>query len=113
MRHHITFELPLPSGRILRTRISRPANTETYGPSLWSTILAAHLGVAETAFWACLDNGTLPVREAAPAKVPVDAIPAGLAYQLIHTVGLSDAEVAAMSRDEAIARMNAYWSQPS
>ena len=113
VRHHLTFELPLPSGKILRTRISRPANTEVYGSSLWSTILEAQLCVTESAFWVCLDKGTLPTREAPPAQVPAGAIPAGLAYQLIHAVGLTDAEVASMSRVEAIARMNSFWSLPS
>lgn len=113
VRRHNTFELPLPSGRILRTRISRPANAQTYGPALWSAILDAQLCVTETEFWACIDTGTLPVREVPAAQVPASAIPAGLAHQLIHTVGLSDAEVATMSRDEAIARMSAFWSQPS
>lgn len=109
---HLTFELPLPSGKILRTRVSRPANTEVYGSSLWSTILDAQLCVTEAAFWVCLDKRTLPEREAPAAQVPAAAIPAGLAYQLIHTVGLTDAEVASMSRVEAIARMNAFWSSP-
>ncbi len=113
VRHHLTLELPLPGGRILRTRISRPANAEAYGPALWTAILTEQLCVSEAEFWDCLDNRVLPVREAAAADVPADAIPAGLAYQLIHTVGLSERAVAAMSRDEAIARMNEHWSRPT
>lgn len=35
VRHHITYELALSDGRVLRTRISRPASNATYGPSLW------------------------------------------------------------------------------
>jgi hypothetical protein len=113
VRHHLTFELLLPSGNVLRTRISRPANAETYGPSLWSAILSTQLCVTENEFWACVDKGLVPPREGPVTTVPATAIPAGLAYQLIHAAGLSDAEVAAMTRDEAIARMNAYWSQSS
>lgn len=113
VRHHLTFELPLPSGSVLRTRISRPANAETYGPSLWSAILADQLCVTETEFWDCVDRGSPPVREPPAPPVPASAIPAGLAYQLVHTVGLSEDEVGAMSRDEAVARMSAFWSAPS
>lgn len=112
VRHHITYELALPSGRILRTRVSRPANAERYGPALWSTILDAQLCVTEAEFWDCVDNQVLPVREATPAQIPAGAIPAGLAHQLIHTVGLTDTEVAGLTRDEAVARMNAFWSAP-
>ena len=113
IRHHITYELPLASGTILRTRISRPANAETYGPSLWSAILDTQLCVSEAEFWECLDKGTLPVRETPTPQTPASAIPAALVYQLIHTVGFSEAEVAAMTREEAIARMNEFWSQPT
>lgn len=113
VRHHLTYELPLPSGKILRTRVSRPANAETYGRSLWSAILDVQLCITETEFWDCVDNSVLPVREAAATQPPAGAIPAGLAYQLIHAVGLSDTEVAGMSREEAIARMNAFWSASS
>ena len=108
----MTFELALPSGRVLRTRVSRPANAETYGPALWSTILGSQLCVTEAQFWRCVDEGQVPIRETA-VSVPASALPAGLAYQLIHTVGLSDAEVAALSREEAIARLSDFWSRPS
>ena len=112
VRHHITYELTLPNGRVLRTRVSRPANAERYGPALWSTILNAQLCVTEAEFWDCVGNHVIPEREAAPARIPAGAIPATLAYQLIHTVGLTDTEVAGLTRDEAVARMNAFWSAP-
>lgn len=47
-----------------------------------------------------------------PQTVPAEALPADLAYLLVTRLGLSGAEVAAMSRDEAIARMQEFWSQP-
>jgi len=45
--------------------------------------------------------------------LPATALPAGLAHQLVHTLGLSDHEIAALSRDEAIQLMNDYWSLPA
>ena len=30
VRHQVTYKLPLPDGRILRTRVSRPVRKETY-----------------------------------------------------------------------------------
>ncbi|MDQ3643313.1 MAG: cytotoxic translational repressor of toxin-antitoxin stability system [Actinomycetota bacterium] len=111
VRHHMTFELPRGSGAILRTRISRPANKETYGPRLWSAILNDQLCVSEEQFWDCVSNGVVPVREEAPEPKP-SAIPASLAYQLIHVVGLPQDQVAGLGRDEAIAIMAEHWAQP-
>jgi hypothetical protein len=52
--HHVTFELTLPDGRVLRTRISHPPNRQTYGPSMWAHILRDQLHVSEDEFWACV-----------------------------------------------------------
>ena len=109
--HHVTYELPLPDGRILRTRISRPVDTTSYGASLWSHILRDQLDVTEAEFWACVQDGSTPSRGAPPAA-PADALPAGLAWQLIHSAGVPEDEVAAMTREEAIARMNQFWARP-
>lgn len=58
--HHVTCELALPDGRILRTRISRPLKKETYGPTLWKTILRDQLEVTEDDFWACVKDEFAP-----------------------------------------------------
>ena len=50
--HYITYELPLFDGRRLRTRVWRPADNTTYGPSLWKAILRDRLEVTEDEFWA-------------------------------------------------------------
>ncbi len=111
--HHLTHELALPDGNVLRTRISRPANNDIYGASLWSHILETQLCVAETDFWRCVEKGTPPERGRPVASLPATALPAGLAHQLVHTLGLRDHEIAALSRDEAIQLMNDYWSRES
>ena len=111
-RHHITYELVLPDGRTLRTRISRPANRNTYGPSLWNHILDEQLDVTEDEFWACVTDGTLPRRSPAAVDPPATALPADLAYQLVHTLGLSADEIAGMTLDDAVQRMQEHWSTP-
>lgn len=113
VRHHITYELALSDGRVLRTRISRPANKETYGPSLWKGILRDQLDVTEGAFWDCVERRVLPPRPGSDAPPSAAGLPASLVHQLKTTLGLSDADVARLSRDEAVTRMSEYWSQPN
>lgn len=107
--HHLTYELYLLDGRILRTRISRPVNRDTYGPRIWSSILRDQLEVTPEEFWACVLEGVVPARSA-PESV-VEALPAQLVYLLIHQVKVPESEVAAMSREEAIARLNQHWAE--
>ena len=106
--HHVTLELALHDGRILRTRISRPVNRTTYGPSMWSHILRNQLEVTADEFWSCVQDGQLPDRGA--PTVPKDALPASLVFQLMREVGLTADEVGAMTKDEAVARMQQYWT---
>ncbi|HEY5273057.1 MAG TPA: hypothetical protein VIJ34_07455 [Acidimicrobiales bacterium] len=106
--HHQTFELPLSDGRILRTRISHPPGRQTYGASIWSHILRDQLGVTPDEFWACVAQGILPLRSASEPEAV--SIPADLVHLLIHSVGLSEDEVRAMSKDEAVKRATEFWS---
>lgn len=108
--YHHTYELKLPDGRILRTRISHPVNNETYGRRLWSHILSDQLEVTEGKFWACVDRDELPNRGRGEDEVPVSALPVGLVHQLIHVAHVPEAEVATMGLEEALAVMNAHWS---
>ncbi len=106
--HHVTYELALPDGRVLRTRISHPPDRTTYGSGLWSHIPRDQLDVTEAVFWACVRNGVLPDR-GVPA-VPAEAIPAEVVHLLTTRVGLTEAEVARLGRDEAIERLRRYWT---
>jgi hypothetical protein len=112
VEHHITYELTLPDGRILRTHVSRPADNTSYGLSLWKHILTDQLDVTEAEFWACVRDKQLPDRGAATVEPPAQALPAGLVHQLIHVAGVPEAEVATMTLDRALAVMNQHWSQP-
>jgi hypothetical protein len=104
-----THELQLPDGRILRTRISQPPDASTYGANIWGHILRDQLDVEEETFWACVRDGIKPNR--GEPETPASALPADLAHLLVTRLRLSSAEVALMSKEEAIARMNDFWSQ--
>jgi hypothetical protein len=110
VRHHLTYELPLADGTVLRTRISRPANHDQYGPGLWSHILSTQLAVTAAQFWECLRSGQAPDRPGSSRPEGREPIPAQVAYHLLHTVGLSDDEVAGLTREQAVARLNEYWT---
>ena len=107
--HHVTYEMDLPDGRALRTRISHPVDRSDYGPSLWRHVLRDQLVVTDEEFWACATEGRPPLRGAPTAA----ALPAELAHLLLHTVGLTDDEVAAMTKDQAVARLNEFWTTGS
>jgi hypothetical protein len=102
----VTYELGLPDGRVLRTRITR---RDAYGPELWQHVLTDQLEVDEAAFWACVHDGEKPDRGV--AKPRPDALPVDLVHLLLQRVGLDERAVAAMSRKQAIARLDMYWEQ--
>ena len=108
--HHLTYELELPDARVLRTRISRPANAEVYGPRLWSHILDVQLEVDEEAFWACVDDRRSPVREPSPLPADRPLLPASLAHQLVHTLRLPSEVIAELSVEEAVRLMADHWA---
>lgn len=104
---HVTYELRLPDGRVLRTRVSHPVDRTGYGPELWKHILRDQLDVDEAAFWACVRDGTKPDRGV--PEVPPQALPADLVHLLISRVGLTEDEVAKLDKAEAVARLERYW----
>ncbi|RXR21560.1 cytotoxic translational repressor of toxin-antitoxin stability system [Oerskovia turbata] len=108
--HHVTYELGHPDGRTLRTRISRPVRPVPYGPDLASFILRAQLEVTPGEFWACADDGVIPVRVAVVPEV--DTVPLGLLRVLRDEMHLSEDELMALSKEEAIRLVNEHWSNP-
>ena len=107
--HHITYELRLRDARILRTRISHPVDRTIYGPSIWTHILRDQLEVKAAEFWHCVQDGVRPARGGPEA--PAESLPLELVHLLIHRVGLTDPEVAAMTKDEAVSRLNRFWTE--
>jgi hypothetical protein len=109
--HHETYELTLPDGHVLRTRISRPPDRTTSGARLWAHVLRDQLHVTEQEFWACVRDGALPDRRPDPRPdAPDTAIPFEVAELLVGRVGLRREDLVGMSRDDAIARLNAFWA---
>jgi len=106
----VTYEFDLPDGGILRTRISHPVGRESYGPSIWSHILRDQLQVSEAEFWSCVRDGVKPQR-GLPEPSAEKTLPADLVHLLITRLGLPAPEVAAMSRAEAITRLQRYWTE--
>lgn len=107
--HHVTYELTLPDGRVLRTRISRPPDRTTYGAALWGHILRDQLQVSEVAFWECLETGNPPDR-GEPSPQP-GALPADLVFQLVHRFRVPEGEVQQMTKPEAVARLQECWAK--
>jgi hypothetical protein len=108
--HHITYEYAFSDGRVLRTRVSHPPDRSTYGPDLWSHVLRDQLNVDEATFWACVRGDSPPDRGQAPEQR--EGLPAKLVFMLIQDCGLPETEVAAMSKEEALAALNEHWSHP-
>lgn len=107
--HHVTYELELPDGRVLRSRISHPADRSDYGPSLWRHTLRDQLEVDEADFWSCVQDGIKPDR--GTPTPPSETLPADLVHLLISRVGLPESEVARMSKEDAVARAQRYWTE--
>jgi hypothetical protein len=107
--HHDTYELPLPNGDVLRTRISRPPDRSEYGSSLWSHILKDQLMVTETEFWGCVNDKQIPDR-GTKARPDVDPIPTDVIWALLHRVGISESDIQAMTKEEAISRLTLFWT---
>jgi len=109
--HHETYELGLADGRVLRTRISRPPNKTTYGARMWAHILRDQLDVTADEFWTCVTYGVVPDRTSGDLVEEVDdAIPVDVVNLLVSRVGLTRRDLVGMTRHEAIARLNEFWS---
>jgi hypothetical protein len=109
--HHLTYELSLADGRVLRTRISHPPDRSTYGASLWPHILRDQLAIGEEEFWACVEKGKLPDR--GKPQQPRAAIPSEVVHQLVVRFRVPEDEVARMTKAEAIARLQQLWGELS
>lgn len=107
--HHRTYELSLPDGRILRTRISRPINTSEYGKSMWSHILKTQLEVSVPVFRNCVNNAVLPNRGVTVA--PEGALPLYLLRELIDRFGISPEEASRLTVQEAEKRVARHWQE--
>lgn len=110
VQHHRTYELVIPSGDILRTRISKPIDRTTYSASMWSAILRDQLKVTNDEFWDCVQNKVLPDRGAVIPEPNPKALPLHLLNELIERVGMTPEDAIQLTLEEALQRMNDYWT---
>ena len=78
---------------------------------MWAHILRDQLDVTADEFWACVSDGVAPDRTPDDVVEEVDhAIPVDVVNLLVSRVGLTRQDLIGMTRQEAIARLNEYWS---
>ena len=107
---HTRYTKTLPDGTVLRTKVSH-GHKGIDDPDLFSHILRTQLQVTAEQFWDAVDHGTKPQRPGIePEPPPKEAIPFDLARNLLTKVGTSQAELARMSKEEAVARWHEYLS---
>lgn len=112
---HFRYRKVLPDGTILKTKVSH-GNGSVEDPTLWSRIWKHQLGLtSEQDFWKALSSGDEVTRPSNHAPQPVPAqpvhLPRELFWLLVHNIGLSEQEAAALSKEEAVTRMNEHYSE--
>jgi hypothetical protein len=99
---HHRYTLTLATGDVLSTRVSHGSG-QINDPGAVAHILRDQLAVSEADFWRCVEKGTLPPRPQ-PSAPPVQGPPldAKLARNLLRKVGLTQAEVATLSKQDTV-----------
>jgi hypothetical protein len=105
---HDRYRKQLGDGTILRTKASH-SKEQIGNPSLWHHIWRDQLGLAsEDQFWTALKTGNPVPREAEAPR----GTPEWLIQQLIHTVGMTEAQALALSPEQAEARWEEFITSP-
>lgn len=110
VKPHRTYELALWDGRILRTRISKPIDSTTYGARMWAHILRQQLTVSQDEFLGLRS----PLDEARPSRPRQVASRAALPlhmYRLLVQIGATDEEIAQLDPASAAPRIAAFYSR--
>ena len=106
---HRRYYRDLPDGTRLRTKVSHDEHAEI-GADLFHRIVRDQLRVTEARFWEVVHGRGGPEMEA--IRPEVEPVPGWLVTRLLFTVGLSEAQVAAMTPDEAHAAWLEYQARP-
>jgi hypothetical protein len=78
---------------------------------MFAHILRDQLGITADEFWMCVRHGDIPDRSADETiENGRESIPVDVASLLINRVGLTQRDLIGMTREQAIARLNEYWS---
>jgi len=105
---HDRYRKELVDGTILRTKASH-SKEQIGNPSLWRHIWRDQLGLeSEDEFWTALKTGKPVQREPEAPR----GTPEWLIQQLLHTLGMTEAEALALTPDEAVARWEKYITSP-
>ncbi|TFC11412.1 cytotoxic translational repressor of toxin-antitoxin stability system [Cryobacterium sp. MDB2-33-2] len=111
VNHHRTYELALWDGRILRTRISKPVDSTSYGASVWAHILRQQLMVDADSFWDCVQNQNVPDR-GGPQMVAVrESLPLYLVRALSEQ-GVDEDTIFALTVGEAAKLLSEKLAEP-
>jgi hypothetical protein len=110
--HHITLELALHGDEVLRTRVSHPPDRTDYSKDVWTRILRDQLQVTDAQFWAAVKDVAPPDRSSEEPEGG-GGLPAEMAWMLRTRVGLAESEIAEMSKDQAVERINRFWTEGS
>lgn len=105
---HRRYRKELADGTVLRTKVPHALGDEI-GVDLFRHILRDQLRVDETTFWA-VARGAAHAAQPPPPEAPT--IPGWLVERLLRTVGLPEAVVRAMTRDEALAAWESWRTTP-
>lgn len=106
---HRRYLRELPDGTVLRTKVSHDEQAEV-GEDLFHRILRDQLRVTEERFWEVVRGQAKAQSDV--ARPTVEPVPGWLVTRLLYTVGLSEAEVARMTADEARAAWLEYQTRP-
>ena len=108
---HYRYELVLTTGDVLTTRVSDGPG-QMNDPRLVAAILRDQLAVTEDDFWRCVEKGELPPRpQASPGTATREALDAKLVRNLIRKVGLTEADIAKLTKAEAVRRWQEHLSK--
>jgi hypothetical protein len=105
---HSRYSLRLNTGEVLQTRVSHGSGATNDG-NLVAAILRHQLQVTEDDFYRCVEKGILPPRPAPEtAGPPPDGLDGKLVRNLIREVGMTQVDVASLTKEEAIAAWQEY-----
>lgn len=79
---------------------------------MWCQILKEQLEVTEAQFWACVNDRIRPARMSGAVAIPAkEPIPLGVVEKLMRLMHLTPEEIEAMTKDDAVARLNRFWAE--
>lgn len=106
---HYRYRKVLGDGQILRTKVSHGSGS-IEDPRMWARIWKEQLGLtSEQQFWEALQSGEAAARHDVASTAEPEHVPRELFWQLVHRVGLTEREAAALSKEEAVQRMSDFW----